>query len=488
MNLVNLPHTACGNYLCTWTLQEDLARKLNAIGDNIPMKQRNVIDEKHLFDMDFYHIIPEKHRSGLYLLLDDGWDVPYNTDATKGTEMFGSLCPHPEKFPSYGKTAVKMLKNLNEKAKEMGYCGLGLWVSPQIANEEKGKRSTPEELRAYWLQKAKESEEAGVRYWKVDWGKYSDTENRRIMTEAARKAAPHLLLEHATPQNPFEGVASEEDPRTQSMRERILYSDFFRTYDIAPPYDNSETLARIHWLLTGLDTGKFTLGAKGIINVEDQPMVAAGLSCSVGIMRGCIEDIALLNWHRIAPPMPTGGSTYVCSEEWAEDRMYFEHRPAWWVRKFTGTEFSVRLPAVMARNTRLPSVHCGEISPIVLASCNAENKAFCVSVLRRAIDPNPRLAVPADITAYPESIDAPIGIFGVMNSLTLEFPEAIPAGVKVFAQCLLDEEAFDVTDGVDLSGNTLKLDGRRIRLWGHGSEYVAQDHEPVLLIKLIKEG
>lgn len=486
MNLIDRPHTECGNYLCTWTLQEALARKLNASGDNMPMKQRNVIDEKHLFETDFYHIIPREHRGGLYLLLDDGWDVPYNVDVTKGTGMFGSLCPHPEKFPSYGKTPSERLKRLNEKAKEMGYCGLGLWVSPQIADEERGKRSTPDEIRAYWLEKAKMSEDAGIRYWKVDWGRYSDTENRRIMTECAREVAPNLRLEHATPQNPFEGTASEDDPRTECMRERVIYSDFFRTYDLAPPFDNSETLARIHWMLTGLDTEKFTLGAKGVINVEDQPMVAAGLSCSVGIMLGSVEDIALLNWQRLAPPMPTAGSTYVFSEEWVEDRMFIEHNPVWWVRKYNGTEFSVRLPAVMARNTRLPEVKHGELAPIVLASCNSETKAFCVSALRRAVDPNPRLAVPADIMVYPEQVDAPVGIFGVMNSLTLEFAENIPAETKIYAQCLLDDEAFDVTGEVSVRENTLYIDGKKIRLWGHGKQYPTTDHEPVLVIKIIK--
>ena len=109
------------------------------------------------------------------------------------------------------------------KVKEMGYCGLGLWVSPQIAFEEKEQRSTPEQIRAYWLEKARISEEAGIRYWKVDWGKYSDTENRRIMTECAREAAPSLRLEHATPQNPFESASGEDDPRTKSMRERVEF-------------------------------------------------------------------------------------------------------------------------------------------------------------------------------------------------------------------------------------------------------------------------
>ena len=486
MNLIDRPYREFGNYLCTWTLQEMLARKLDVRGDNMPMKQRNVLDENHLFGTDFYHIIQREQRAGLYFLLDDGWDVPYDVDSKKGTEMFGSLCPCPEKFPSFGGTPVEILKNLNEKVKEMGYCGLGLWVSPQIAFEEKEQRSTPEQIRAYWLEKARISEEAGIRYWKVDWGKYSDTENRRIMTECAREAAPSLRLEHATPQNPFESASGEDDPRTKSMRERVVYSDFFRTYDLAPPFDNSETLARIHWMLSGLDTDKFTLGAKGIINVEDQPMVAAGLSCSVGIMRGSVEDIALLNWQRLAPPMPTAGSTYVFSEEWVEDKMFIEHNPVWWVDKYNGTEFSVRLPAVMARNTRLPKVACGELAPIVLASCNSETKAFCVSALRRAVDPNPRLAVPADITVYPDDMNAPVGVFGVMNSLTLEFAENIPAEAKIYAQCLLDDEAFDVTGEVSVRENTLYIDGKKIRLWGHGKQYPTTDHEPVLVIKIIE--
>ena len=57
MNLIDRPHRECGNYLCTWALQGMLARKLDVRGDNMPMKQRNVLDENHLFGTDFYHII-----------------------------------------------------------------------------------------------------------------------------------------------------------------------------------------------------------------------------------------------------------------------------------------------------------------------------------------------------------------------------------------------------------------------------------------------
>ena len=43
MNLIDRPYREFGNYLCTWTLQEMLARKLDVRGDNMPMKQRNVV-------------------------------------------------------------------------------------------------------------------------------------------------------------------------------------------------------------------------------------------------------------------------------------------------------------------------------------------------------------------------------------------------------------------------------------------------------------
>ena len=90
MNLIDRPHKECGNYLCTWTLQEALARKLNLPGDSMTMCQRNAIDEKHLFETDFYHIIPREHRGGLFFLLDDGAEMtilPFGVEEVKLAEL-----------------------------------------------------------------------------------------------------------------------------------------------------------------------------------------------------------------------------------------------------------------------------------------------------------------------------------------------------------------------------------------------------------------
>lgn len=94
-----------------------------------------------------------------------------------------------------------------------------------------------------------------------------------------------------------------------------------------------------------------------------------------------------------------------------------------------------------------------------MASCHALTKAYTVSTLHRVIDPNNHLIVLADVTVYPDELTAPIGIFGYYKNLTVEFNTEIPKNVRIYAQCMLDDEAFEVTDKVTVNGNCMILDG-----------------------------
>ena len=213
-------------------------------------------------------------------------------------------------------------------------------------------------------------------------------------------------------------------------------------------------------------------------------MVAAGLGLHLGVMKENRETLACLRWQRLAPPMSAYACSYQHSSQLVTDRIIFDQDPAWWVRGRVGTEFSIRVPAIAARGTALPQVRSAGEPPIVLATENIVTGAYAVSMLRRCIDPNAALALLADITITPSSFRAPIGVFGMCSSLTILFPEPIPKGVTVWAQCLASGEAHKVTEQVTLMENGLQIDGRLLRLWGHDMTQPHIAHEPAVLLVL----
>ena len=63
-----------------------------------------------------------------------------------------------------------------------------------------------------------------------------------------------------------------------SSRERITLqiSEAFRSYDVIDVMSEATTLDRLSYILKS---------AKGIVNAEDEPYIAASLGCANGIMR-----------------------------------------------------------------------------------------------------------------------------------------------------------------------------------------------------------
>ena len=171
------------------------------------------------------------------------------------------------------------------------------------------------------------------------------------------------------------------------------------------------------------------------------------------------------------------------SKETVTDSLRFDVNPSSW-RKLQWTTFSVTVPMIAARGTRLPAVSADGEKPIILASKHPTEQALCVSALRRNIDPNRYVAVPADVTIYPESLKTTVGVFGIFKSLTLEFSCEMSKNATVWAQCLLDDTAVNVTELVEIKDNRVKLDGLLLRKLGHKAGEKSQEHEPALIIKI----
>lgn len=488
MNLNLIPDKAeeSMSYLCSWALQEKIA-DAEGLPAGGTMRQRDVMDAQHLFAPDSaFHPYAPAERVGLYFMLDDGWDVPYGTraDAESGIAMFGSLIPDAEKFGVLGSDPDERLARLSEEIRRLGYAGLGLWVSPQRpffeGNEEEDERG----VRAYWEDRARRSEAAGVRYWKVDWGRYAPSHRyREWMTDAVRTAAPHLLIEHAVGQGPYDGVRSPDEPMAADMRRMLTYSDCFRTYDVIRPFADSATLCRVDALLHGFLASDLRPDCRGEVNVETRYAVAAGLGFQLGIMGYRPETVACLRWQRLSPPFSVRDAVYTASSERLTDRYFFTANPIWWL-PWAGKEYDISAPAVMARGTPLPLVEGEGLRPFVLACEHPVRHSFAVSAVRRTQEANPMIAAPAAVTVFPSTQTAPIGIFGHFTKLTIEFPTEIPAHTAVLSQCLYSDRAEAITDRVCIRGRTLTLDGRLLRYLGTTRSGREAEADPALLLLL----
>lgn len=486
INLIPKKAEPNGNYLCTWWLQLKTAERLGLSG-NITVCQRDCMTAELLFDDEsYYHVFKQEHRSGLYFLLDDGWDVPYGTDSKTSGIIFGSMQPDKEKFSAFGKTTVEILSGLVNKVKEIGYAGLGLWVSAQRANREIGTTEDAKAARDYWVERAKQSSAAGVSYWKVDWGAAQNNfEYRKMMTECVKEYAPGLIIEHAAPQGPYTGAESPTDEIAKRMRDFITISDAFRTYDVKKPFEDSATVCRIYSMLTGFDKSSIDSNVQGIINVESQPLVAVGLGCSLGIMRYTKETEAALRWQRLAPPFSVKDTDFVYSTEMITDSIFFSNAPSWWLTQFTGKDCSISTPAVCARGTKLPKVKTNGVTPRIAACSHPITHNYCVASMKRCIDPNREMIAYADVTIYPDSIGSAIGIFGYFKSITIEFPTDISPKSSVYAQCLLCDSASDITKEVKIVKNKMTIPGKVLRLNGNVSSDSGITYDPCLVVKLI---
>ncbi len=489
LNFIPKNHQESGNYLCTWTLQKYVANKIGLPGYGT-VRQRDAMNEELLFgDESYYHVYKTEDRHGLYFLLDDGWDVPYGTTAgtPASADIFGSLDPDPTKFGALGANSAEILSALTKKVIAHGYKGLGLWVSPQRPNLGVGVDDDPETARDYWIEKAKQSAAAGIAYWKVDWGKSGlDIAYRAMMTDCVKKYAPKLLIEHAVPMGPFDAPTSPDDELALRMKETLKVSDYFRTYDLCNPFSDAFTICRIANLLKGFDPSSLRFDVRGILNVECQPLVAAGLGFSLGIMEYSKTAEAVLRWQRIAPPFSVRNGAFTCSEEEVTDQLYFSTEPKWWLKQYLNREVEISTPMIVSRNTRLPKVNALGLSPRIAACCHPNTHALAVSSMKRTVDPNREIIALADVTAYPDRLSAPIGLFGYFNSVTLEFSEDIPKKAVVYAQCLLSDAAVDITKEVTINGKSLTVPGRLLRKIGHSVTETEYDYEPAVLIKLCR--
>lgn len=367
------------------------------------MLARSLMDEAFLFGENGFAKLFSKSRGDLFLLLDDGWDVSRSVcDAS-----FGSLAVDEDKFPFVrGLAPWERLRVLCERVKALGWKGLGVWIAAQCCGELYNKPFS-DEVKDYFRERLVWSKQAGVGYWKVDWGTYgANHEFRAFLTEEAKAIYPELVIEHAVCCDPLNGVKLEEnDPLcgraagdrawTANAEKTLAYSEIFRSYDVLAPLSVATTLDRLAVLLPA---------ATGYINAEDELYIAAALGCQMGVMRSALGSFAVgstvfngkigeqgtecnrldevdaaVAWQREFPPF-TGGQVAV-SDEVLFDEYSFDEGETWYGVAH-GKKIRQGAPAAIARNAALPRYARGAArqKPFVCVSRHPNgNYAVCIS-------------------------------------------------------------------------------------------------------------
>lgn len=431
---------------------------------------------------------------------------PYGTNYDN--PYLAYVAPDASRFPSFTGTEQERLTALVNAVKAKGWRSLGGWVCAQdpiqlthqymgTANTRENSLNWSDEKREqYWGARMTMAEQAGFDYWKVDWGnKDRDTNWRQKLSTWQKTYAPNLVVEHA-----------RMSAGSNAQWAAIPFSDTWRTYDVLNHYAQAQTLTCLKRAFTYTATT-----GKGIINAEDEAYIAAALGCAIGIMRtpyvGNLpkpgikypanryfqefeapadrnrqlnhrlnEIVRAVRWHRIAEPFGVNNDMSIDDTQLTENATDAAHYAAGDAEAVVNQgNLSTTGPARMSRNMVLPEIkdyggkdNEGNAStaanrPFVLGSVYP-NGCAAVATINRNIDDKYQ-SQRVDVTAYPKSWDKKVGIFGLYNTLTLEYTDGLPAGnFKVYAQDLASDEEptmlsyykTDTGKGITINGSDIE--------------------------------
>lgn len=468
------------SYYCTWLAQNfiasDAGEKRAAVrpeftGDQGANCARDKINEHTVFGNGGMAQI--NARADLYLVLDDGWDVPYQTDPSVSKHSFGSLEVNEERFPFAKGNPAERLRALNGRVKGLGWKGLGIWVAAQRCGKDY-KLPFSEADEEYWRERILWCKQAGVTYWKVDWGTSEhDNAFRKFLTETAREIYPALTIEHAVCCPPVNGMTEalqcgavgrfKGDKKISGLsKEAVLFSEVFRTYDVTPQFSVASTLDRIAYLLPY---------AKGYLNVEDELYLASALGCQMGIMRSVYgkglddwddsdrlqEADAALAWQKFAPPF-AGGKVEISEEILADEWAFKENE--FWYQPINGRTIRQGAPAVVSRNAPLPEVKAGETGEKPFVVCALNRGAYSVAVLPRTLN-GKRAYVGGTVVCTLPEMPEKIALFGSAESFEFKWQGR---ATSVTAVSLLGGNELEIP--LSEAGNRVYIDAEQMKkIW-----------------------
>jgi len=515
VNLVPATPGTAPSYWCTWGAQ-NFAIDKHAIESAMSHSTMAAnLTEARVFGPHAWATAFPKVHKDLFLLFDLGWDVPANVEFDSARWKLGSMEVASDKFPSCTGSPVERLRRLDELVKGAGWHGAALWVPAHAYLDGKdGKPFTQAELDKFYRERLAWSRAAGIRYWKVDYGSRNNAEFRAWLTKLAAEVSPGLQIEHSRGSCPLNDTAClwEKDLAVGDKGDFAAWgngsvlaasaaiarlSQSFRTYDVTAPLSVPTTIDRAAQILRAVSGNA---SARGFVNCEDEPYIAAALGLVTGIMRHPqwidpkevgvnydphdlrkrIDEVTrAVRWHRLAPPFAMNAPISLDARR-LDDTFLF-HAGETWADWVIGKEVIQGAPARVARGLALPEVKGGEL-PFVLASRNP-NGAIAVATLPRVATARGFYFPLADVTIAVPDAKAPIGIFGRYRSLTLELP-ASPGAVRVLAQDLAGDQGEDITDQVRMKGGTIVIPGSVIDRTGLRAASARDVSDPGLVVVL----
>ncbi len=519
-NLVPEAPGSTQGYWCTWGAQnfavdEHTFRVAIGLGDHTA--PANALNERNIFDQpgwatDYYR----RARSDLYILFDVGWDVPAGADiGPEGRWRLGGLKVAADKFPSCTGAPAERLRKLNELCQNAGWRGAGLWIPAQMVGDGKDGQLLPgETLEPYFRERFGWCADAGIEYWKVDYGaRGGDLVFRQMLTRLAHEAAPGLVVEHARGSGPANDVFCPWDTPEFSNRgdfrawgggtalstavDLLQFSQVLRTYDVTTWLSVPTTLDRVAQILADCSLNP---RITGLLQCEDEPYLGAVLGCAIGLMRHpswltfpgseydplrlrdrMDEVVRALRWGRIAPAWGVGLSDNRLDPTRLYDSWTF--RPGdTWAKWFDGQTVSQGAPARVVRDIPLPEVDCDGPPPYVLASRHPTG-AVAVGALPRITTKSGFFQPKADVRLRIEALDRPIGIFGEFHSVTLVSPSSLEMAI-VWAQDLAGECSYEITDLIVVNENRMVISGQILQTLGLAAASPGDPSAPGLLIMI----
>lgn len=459
------------NYWCSWSSQWSIGKNQLAEegsksgyfeGDCSAYARAAICEEMVFGQGGFAEQFPEI-RGDLFLLFDDGWDVPLDVSTEQDISAFGSVIPNEERFPSFPGTPAERLKGINIRLQERGWKGLGLWISPTMTGKDFDVKFdiNREMHEEYWKQRVLWCKEADVRYWKVDWGSFGGgdiVEYREMISRIGTQYFPELIIEQTTCSAPYNGIPSDGKIRytdnifTVTTGKKVCeFCDVYRSYDVTDDMlADTTTLDRLNYYLSF---------APCVINCEDALYTGAVLGCALGIMRNHygkdwlrmnrrLDEVnAAVKWQRFAPSF--AGGALKTSDDLLRDSMFFGATDTW-CQEIKNRFVEQTAPAVMARNTELPLVERSEKMPFVIACMNPTGVYALGAIRRREF----LFDTQAPVVSCEAGAAERIGIFGNFEQVKLHFDHK---PVRMYVQNLIrgEEQAVDMSKY--LSGTTVIL-------------------------------
>ena len=138
---------------------------------------------------------------------------------------------------------------------------------------------------------------------------------------------------------------------------------------------------------------------------------------------------------------------------------------------------------MIALNDELPDIEYLEDEKPYVLSNRHKNGAFAIAVLPR-FKQDEGFYTPSVNLNISQKVDMPIGIFGEVNEVNVEFDSSVE-GKKIFAQDLASESAVDITTECVINESTVKINGALINKIGKSQNIYGDESKPGLVIKVI---